>query len=222
VLGLIEWGYRPYGESLDAMRQLRAARRRGEVPDTLVLVEHPPVITVGVQGTAPGEYLPSDLPVVHVERGGHATYHGPGQLVGYPIVDLDGRGRDIRRFVGDVEQVVIESITELGVLKAGRVKGRRGVWVENERKIASVGVAVEEWVTFHGFALNIGPDLNNFHRFRPCGFDGKVMTSVSQELGRTVTVADSRGPVIRAWERVFGSAIQTTSGTAVVSPTPAG
>ena len=219
MLGLLEWGTREYGDSLEQMRSLRAARRRGEIPDTLILVEHPPVVTVGVQG-ADGEDLPSDLPVVYVERGGHATYHGPGQLVGYPIVDLDARGRDVRKFVGDVEEIVVRSLAEFGI-RAGRVQGRRGVWVDAERKIASVGIAVEEWVTFHGFALNVGTDLANFHRFRPCGFDGRLMTSVSQEVGRTVRVQDFRVPVIRAWETVFGASIQATTSRPLPSATPA-
>jgi lipoate-protein ligase B len=215
VLGLIEWGRRDYGESLAQMRALRGARRRGEIPDTLILVEHPPVITVGVGGSK-GEVLPTDLPIYHVERGGNSTFHGPGQLVGYPIVDLDTRGRDVRRFVSDVEEIVIRSLLELGVV-AGRVPGKRGVWVESERKIASVGVAVEEWVTFHGFAVNVAVELGTFERFRPCGMDGRVMTSLTQEVGRMVAVEALRGPAIRAWEAVFGSEIQV----ATVEPTSA-
>ena len=106
-------------------------------------------------------------------------------------------------------------------IRAGRVPGKRGVWVDNERKIASIGVAVEEWVTFHGFALNVGTDLENFHRFHPCGFDGRVMTSVSQEVGYTVTVPEFRIPVIRAWERVFGSPIQLAPARPAQAPEPA-
>lgn len=209
ALGLIEWGRREYGAALDQMRALRLARRRGEIPDTLVLVEHDPVITVGVQGAA-GETFPPGVPVFHVERGGKSTFHGPGQLVGYPIVDLDPRGRDVRRFVRDVEQVVIEAVAEFGV-RADRVMGRRGVWVDGERKIASVGIAIEQWVTFHGFALNVKTDLATFRSFRPCGFDGKVMTSLTQERGRTYEVVAAQLPVIRGWQHVFGGEVQETS-----------
>jgi lipoate-protein ligase B len=196
-----DWGLREYGDSLAEMRALRTARRRGEIPDTLVLVEHPAVITVGVQGSE-GEVLPDGIPVFHVERGGKSTYHGPGQLVGYPIVDLTPRDRDVRGFVRDVEEVVVRSLADVGVT-AGRVEGQRGVWVDGGRKIASVGIAVEEWVTSHGFALNVDPELSVFRSFRPCGLSGAVMTSVARELGRPTSVDVLRAPVIRAWETVF-------------------
>jgi lipoate-protein ligase B len=185
------------------MRSLRGARRRGEIPDTLLLVEHPAVITVGVQGDD-GDVLPPGLPVVRVERGGKSTYHGPGQLVGYPIVDLEPRGRDVRRFIRDLEEIVVAALADLGVTGA-RVPEKRGVWVDASRKIASVGIAVEEWVSFHGFAVNVATDLSVFERFRPCGFDGRVMTSVSRETGRDVSVAQMIDPVLRAWESIFGA-----------------
>jgi lipoate-protein ligase B len=200
---VLDWGTREYPSALDEMRRLRSARRRGEIGDTLILVEHPAVITVGVQGDD-GESFPPGVPVVRVERGGKSTYHGPGQLVGYPIVDLEARGRDVRRFVGDVEQIVVRSLESLG-LSAGRVEGRRGVWIDGERKIASVGIAVEEWVTFHGFALNVSTDLDAFAAFHPCGFDGRVMTSVSRELGRPVPMDDLKAPVRAAWAGLFGA-----------------
>ena len=200
-LALRDWGLRPYEAALLEMRELRGARRRGEIPDTLILVEHPPVITVGVQGDD-GMVPPEGIPVVRVERGGKATYHGPGQLVGYPIVDLEARGRDVRRFVRDVEEVVIRSVDEFGI-SARRVPGRRGVWVDGERKIASVGVAIEAWTSFHGFALNVSNDLAPFRMFQPCGFDGRVMTSVSVESGRAVEVADLKPAVRRAFGVVF-------------------
>jgi lipoate-protein ligase B len=203
VPAVLDWGVREYADALGEMRRLRAARRRGEIGDTLVLVEHPSVITVGVQGDD-GEAFPEGVPVVRVERGGKSTYHGPGQLVGYPIVDLEPRGRDVRRFVGDVEALVIRSLETVG-LSAGRVDGRRGVWVGGARKIASIGIAVEEWVTFHGFALNVATDLEAFAAFHPCGFDGKLMTSVSRELGRPCSVAEMKGPVRDAWAERFGA-----------------
>jgi len=198
-----DWGLREYPEALAEMRVLRAARHRGEIPDTLLLVEHPPVLTVGVQGDA-GETLPEGIPVVRVERGGKVTYHGPGQLVGYPLVDLEARGRDVRRFVHDVEEVVVRAVDEFGI-HAQRVPGRRGVWVDGSRKIASVGIAVEAWTSFHGFALNVSNDLSPFRGFHPCGFDGAVMTSMVKETGRPITVADVRAPVVRAFRVVFGA-----------------
>jgi lipoyl(octanoyl) transferase len=179
------------------MRRLRAARRRGEIPDTLLLVEHPAVITVGVQGSD-GETLPEGIPVVPVERGGKATYHGPGQLVAYPIIDLEPRGRDVRRVVHDLEEAAVRTLAGVGIA-SGHIAGQRGVWVDGQRKIASVGIAVEEWVTFHGLALNIDPDLSVFRGFHPCGFSGDVMTSIYRELGHTVP----RSEVARSFTRAL-------------------
>ncbi len=203
MTAVVDWGLRDYPESLAAMRELVTSRRAGSIGDTLVLVEHPPVVTVGVEGDD-GSAAASGLPVVTVERGGQATYHGPGQLVGYPIVDLSPRGRDVRRFVHDVEEIVVRAIAAFG-LTGVHVKGRRGVWVDGTRKIASIGIAVDHWVTFHGFALNVSVDLAAFHRFHPCGFDGQVMTSVERELHRPTSVAEVRPHVVRAWQEVFGS-----------------
>lgn len=204
ALAVRDWGLRPYVDALQEMRQLRVQRRKGAIPDTLLLVEHPAVITVGVQG-ADGDELPEGIPVIPVERGGKSTYHGPGQLVAYPIVDLDPRGRDVRRFVHDLEELVVQCVDSAG-LRAGRVDGKRGVWVDGERKIASVGIAVEEWVTLHGLALNVSTDLAVFRRFRPCGFDGSVMTSVSAELSQPTEVRSLYPAMIRAWDRLFGEA----------------
>lgn len=199
---VVDWGRRDYRSSLEEMRALVRARRAGTIGDTLVLVEHPDVVTVGVEGDD-GSAAASGFPVVDVERGGRATYHGPGQQVGYPIVDLDARGRDIRRFVGEVEQLVVQAVGAFG-LSSGHVKGRRGVWVEGSRKIASVGIAVDHWVSFHGFALNVDPDLGAFERIHPCGFDGSVMTSIARELGRPVSLEEVRPALLGAWDAVFG------------------
>ncbi|HTT35107.1 MAG TPA: lipoyl(octanoyl) transferase LipB [Thermoplasmata archaeon] len=198
-----DWGRREYGAALAEMRSLKDRRRRGEIPDTLLLVEHPPVYTVGVEGDG-GAAPPDDVPTFHVERGGRTTYHGPGQLVGYPIVDLAARGRDVRRFVGELEEILVEALAPFGV-SAGRVPGRRGVWVDGARKIASVGIAVEGWVTFHGFALNVDPDLAAFGRIRPCGFDGSVMTSLAREVGRPVPLGEVVPGIVAGWDRRFSA-----------------
>jgi lipoate-protein ligase B len=205
MLEVIDWGVREYPDALEAMRARVRARRAGEVGDGLILVEHPPVVTVGVEGDD-GSAAESGLPVVHVERGGRATYHGPGQLVAYPVVDLAPRGKDVRAFVHELEDAVGATVGSFGVV-GDHVSGRRGVWVEGERKIASVGVAVEGWVTFHGVALNVDVDLAPFGRFHPCGFSGPVMTSLAHELGRPVRVAEVKPVFVesfrsleRAWE----------------------
>ncbi len=200
---LVDWGVRPYPEALAAMRELVRQRRSGQIPDTLVLVEHPPVVTVGVGGDD-GAAAASGLPVVSTERGGRATYHGPGQLVGYPIVDLAARGHDVRRFVHQVEEIVVASLAPFGIA-AGHVSGQHGVWVDGRRKIASIGIAVDHWVTFHGFAVNVDLDLAPFERFHPCGLSGSVMTSIAAETGRSVELAAVKPFVRRAWERTFAS-----------------
>ncbi|HEV8050236.1 MAG TPA: lipoyl(octanoyl) transferase LipB [Thermoplasmata archaeon] len=214
-----EWGRTDYPDALVRMRSLRAERRAGTVPDTLILTEHEPVITVGVGGADPAT-LPEGLPVVPVERGGQATYHGPGQLVGYAIVDLAERGHDVRRFVHDLEEVVARAVGEVGV-EASRVPGKRGVWVDGRRKIASVGVAVEEWVTFHGFALNVDVDLAEFARFEPCGLPGSVMTSVAREVGHPVSLSELQGPVLAGWAAVFGAPYVRTAPPTIAPPSPA-
>jgi len=202
---VVEWGRREYRSALDAMRSLVRARRDGSIEDTLILVEHPPVVTVGVEGDD-GSAAAAGLPVVSVERGGKATYHGPGQLVGYPIVDLNARGRDVRRFVHEVEELVVRSLAPFGV-SAGHVHGRRGVWVDGQRKVGSIGIAVDHWVTFHGFALNVDPDLSAFERFHPCGFEGSVMTSLTREVGRPVRVSDVIPYTVAAWQDLFSPAV---------------
>ncbi len=194
---VVDWGLRDYRDALAAMHVLVTDRRAGRIPDTLVLVEHPPVVTVGVEGDD-GAAAASGLTVVSVERGGRATYHGPGQLVGYPIVDLTPRGRDVRAFVTGLEAALVQAIRPFGV-EGGHVPGRRGVWVGGTRKVASIGVAVEGWVTYHGFALNVDVDLAPFAKFHPCGFDTPVMTSLAQETGHPVTVSEVKPHVIRAF-----------------------
>ncbi|MCI4373410.1 MAG: lipoyl(octanoyl) transferase LipB [Thermoplasmata archaeon] len=200
MLSVVDWGLRDYRESLAAMRALVGERRAARIPDTLILVEHPPVVTIGVEGDD-GAARASGLPVVEVERGGRATYHAPGQLVGYPIVDLAPWDHDVRGFVTEVERAVVASIAPFGVT-GGHVSGRRGVWVAGTRKIASVGIAVEGWVTYHGFALNVDLDLAPFDRFHPCGFDGPVMTSLAREVGHSLSVDEVKPHVRRAFERL--------------------
>jgi lipoate-protein ligase B len=197
-------GFQEYEATWKLMKELREQRKGGKIPDTLLLVEHPHVITVGVQG-ADGETIPENIPLYNVERGGKATYHGPGQQVGYLIVDLNARGRDVRKFVHDVEELVIRALAPIGV-EASRAEGKRGVWV-GTKKIASVGIAVEGWVTYHGFALNVNTDLAYFESFHPCGFEGRVMTSVEKVLGRPVGLSEVKPPIITAWNELFRSGV---------------
>ncbi|MAG58778.1 MAG: octanoyltransferase [Planctomycetes bacterium] len=186
--------------SYEAARELQLARLaervRGEVPDTLFLVEHLPVVTLG-RGTDPENLRDrSRFPVVESERGGDATLHAPGQLVGYLIRRLDEGQRDLHAHLRLLEEIVIRSLDGVG-LAAGRRDGATGVWVEG-RKIASLGVACRNWCTWHGFALNVGIDLSLFEAINPCGFEADVMTSVDVELGHAVAAEDVKSLVADA------------------------
>jgi lipoate-protein ligase B len=169
-------GRTDYAEAHRIQLGVLEQRIADEVPDTLLLTEHEPVITVG-RGTPPEQLPAGALPVVPVERGGEATYHGPGQVVAYPIVALSEARRDLHRYLRDLEQVVIGVLAEFEI-EGRREEGLTGVWVE-ERKIASIGVAVRRWVTWHGLALNVHTDLAAFGGFLPCGLDPKVMTRMT-------------------------------------------
>jgi lipoate-protein ligase B len=209
-------GLRDYGEVLELQRRLARARMAGAVPDLLLLVEHPPVITWG-RGTRPEHLLatPEDLRrrgvgLFEVERGGDVTYHGPGQLVGYPILDLHGHELDVHRHLRRLERVLVRALATLGV-EAGVLPGRSGVWIGN-RKVASVGVHVARWVTWHGFALNVCTDLRAFDLIVPCGLHGVRMTSLAAELGRAVRVAEVEPPVMTAFAEVFHVALRPWDG----------
>jgi lipoyl(octanoyl) transferase len=177
----------------------------GHAPEAVLLVEHDPVITVGRRREARGNVLDAgDLPVIEVERGGDATYHGPGQLVGYPLILLGPAERDLHAHLRRLEGALIEVLDAYG-LDAGRREGQTGVWI-GPRKIASVGVAVRRWVTYHGFALNVDTPIAPFHRLNPCGLPAHVMTSMALELASDcppVSEVASRLAVIlpRALER---------------------
>jgi lipoyl(octanoyl) transferase len=200
-------GRMPYRECWALQKELVEARRAGAAPDTLLLVEHDPVITVG-RGTK-GEFLARGAPlfeVIEVERGGQATYHGPGQLVAYPIVKLAEGRRDLHAWMRALEQAVIDTLAESG-LRAGRRDGATGVWIDGQRKICSIGVAASRWVTYHGLALNVNPDLSHFAAINPCGFEAAVMTSVATER----SAAD--GPAVRATlAAILGREIATFRG----------
>ena len=174
-LEVIDLGRRPFEEVYELQRVRLEARIRGEVPDALFLVEHDAVVTRG-RRSAEGDTASVEVPVVSLERGGEATYHGPGQLVAYSIIELPEGRRDLHRYLRDLEGVVIDTLGVLGV-PAGRREGSTGVWI-GEQKVCSVGVAVRRWVTWHGLALNVSTQMDAFQTFRPCGLSPDVMTRV--------------------------------------------
>jgi len=200
---LLDLGLCEYNKVWDLQRMLVHQRASHQIPDTLILVEHPHVFTVG---KAVPEEIPVQLvgvPVVRIERGGQWTYHGPGQLVGYPILDLDARGRNIHDFLWRVEQTMILALDEFGI-EAGRVegKGKTGVWV-GKKKIASIGAAVRSWITFHGFALNVNTDMNYFSIIEPCGMPSSTMTSMKEYLDYEVDFNQVKESISRGFTRVF-------------------
>jgi len=217
AIDVVRLGRIPYREALELQRRLareRIAGRRDR--DLLLLLEHPPVVTLG-RGSHAENLLESEgIDVVEVERGGDVTYHGPGQLVGYPIFDLKGHRQDLHWYLRTLEQALIEALALLDI-PAGRNPGYTGVWTRG-RKIASIGVHVKQWVTWHGFALNVTTDLGAFDRIVPCGIPGVEMTSVKREaLKDSPTVAgsgksetqlqdDTRRAVVKGFESAFGVA----------------
>ena len=210
-LQVIRAGTVPYEEAWERQRELHAARVAGEGPDTLLLLEHPSVYTAGKR-TEPHERPQDGTPVVDVDRGGKITWHGPGQLVGYPIVALPDPV-DVVAYVRRLEGALIEVCAGFGV-EAGRVEGRSGVWLpadepgpgsrwRPERKIAAIGIRVARGVTMHGFALNCDPDLGAFGAIVPCGIADAGVTSLSAELGRDVTIDEALEPVEKAMRAVL-------------------
>jgi lipoyl(octanoyl) transferase len=202
-----------YGDGLELQARLVEERRRGEIGDTLLLLEHPPVITLGVKTrgnpiniVASKETLEAEgVAVFETGRGGDITYHGPGQLVGYPIIDLRPDRCDVHQYVRDIEEVLIHAIAEFGI-SGTRVEGRTGVWVGapgREEKIAAIGVRISRWITSHGFALNVSTNLRHFQLIVPCGIADRGVTSISRVLGHDVPMPDVEDAVARNWGRVF-------------------
>ena len=209
ALEVVEAGTIPYRAALDWQRQLADDRIAGRLThDVLLLLEHPPVVTLGRNSRAEHLLQPAGIDVFEVERGGDVTFHGPGQLVGYPILDLHAYKQDLHWYLRTLEQVLIEALGILNI-PAERNPGFTGVWTRG-KKIASIGIHVKQWVTWHGFALNISTDLTHFDRIVPCGIPGVVMTSVERERGagsREPLWEESVGAVVKGFQKVFGASI---------------
>jgi lipoyl(octanoyl) transferase len=192
---LLNLGAIPYLEAWDLQRSISAAVLRGEVPDTVLLLEHPPVITLGRRAEEGELHVPegADVEIVETDRGGKSTYHGPGQLVCYPILDLTRHGQDVKKYCRDLEEALIRTVAAVGV-EATRIEGLTGIWLERPpRKIASIGVHVSKWVTTHGYALNVDLDTAPFTQWiTACGLADASFTTIAQELGRPVAVDEVR------------------------------
>ena len=194
-LDVRDLGRMPYADAWALQKRLLEAIGEGTSPETLLLVEHDPVITLGRKAGADANVLDAGaMPVLAIERGGDATYHGPGQLVGYPLIRLTDGERDLHRYLRNLEELVIRTLADFG-LEGRREPGLTGVWVEG-RKLASLGVAVRKWVTYHGLALNVSCDLGGFARLNPCGLESQVMASMATFLGREVPLAEVKARLL--------------------------
>jgi lipoyl(octanoyl) transferase len=204
---LLNLGLVPYREAWDLQRSLAGAVCQGAIPDTVVLLEHPPVVTLGRRTGDDELHVPADaeVEVVETDRGGRSTFHGPGQLVCYPILDLNRHGRDVKKYVRDLEEALIRTLAALG-LEATRIDGLTGVWLHPPpRKIASIGVHVSRWVTTHGYALNVDLDPAPFTDWiTACGLEDAAFTTIARELERPVTVDEVRPHAAAAIAEVFG------------------
>ncbi len=209
---LLDAGLVPYRDGLELQRSLAAAVLEGTIPETIVLLEHPPVITTGRRTEEAKElHIPegADVELVETDRGGKSTYHAPGQLVCYPILDLTRHGKDVRQYVRDLERAIVQTVAPSG-LEATTIEGLTGVWMppagsRGPRKIASIGVRVSRWVTTHGYALNVDLDPTPFTEWiTACGLDDAEFTTMARELGRAVTVAEVKPAALAALTEVFG------------------
>jgi len=212
LLHIEQLGLVNYASALELQREKVAQRKAGGIPDTLLLLEHPHVYTLGRNARPENvlvsfEFLASrGAQVVHTDRGGDVTYHGPGQLVGYPILDLTQHRRDISWFMRSLEEVFIRTAHDLGI-DAGRSAGAAGVWVGND-KLVAMGVHLSRWVTSHGFALNVNTDLRYFEWIVPCGLQGKGVTSLAKLLGQPVEMEEVAEHVVEHFGTVFGMEVR--------------
>ncbi len=198
----------PYAEALDLQFDLLNKRQNGEIEDTLLLLEHPPVLTLGRR--APEEHIlvnqnwlqEQGVEIEHINRGGDITYHGPGQLVGYAIINLAERNLGVRDYINSIEETIIQTLKSEFSIQSGRDEINRGVWV-GQNKICAIGVAVKRFVTMHGFALNLNTDLSHFNWIVPCGIVERGVTSVQNEIGHAVSVEDCAEKLAETFKKIF-------------------
>jgi lipoyl(octanoyl) transferase len=216
ALRVVDLGTEPFRETWARQLALVEQRQADAAPDTVLLVEHPHVFTLGRRREAVANVLaPGDVEVIGVERGGDVTYHGPGQIVAYPIVHLQPDERDLHRYLRNLEAAVIATCGRFG-LTADREPGKTGVWLTTparaRQKLCSMGIACRQWVTFHGLALNVTADLAYFRRINPCGFEPSVMTSMAAQLDAPIDVAEVRGVLAVELARALGRSLDQGQG----------
>ncbi len=220
-----DWGLVEYGDAWDRQRELwnevkdskySSDERKSKI-NYLVFCEHPHVYTLGKSGHDENLLIPENFlnkigaKYFHIDRGGDITYHGPGQIVGYPIIDLEVFGLGVKSYIYSIEETIISFLDGYGI-KAGRLEGATGVWLDPEtpraRKICAIGVKVSRWITMHGFAFNVNTDLNYFSYINPCGFQDKGVTSMSKELGKPLDFEEVKKGLANEFEKVFGHKLE--------------
>lgn len=206
---IIDWGRTRYGEAFERQKQRVEARKSGQCGDALIFTEHEPVYTIGLRKGAEDHLIWDEaklasqgIEVHKSNRGGDITYHGPGQIVGYPIISLQSR-KDLHAYLRDIEEVVIRTLAQLG-LHASRREGKTGIWLDT-RKICAIGVAVKSWLTYHGFALNVDPDLSHFQGIVPCGITDGTVTSLAQELEKPIQIDEVKAALAVEFQTVFAN-----------------
>jgi lipoate-protein ligase B len=205
---VLDLGQRDYGNTLDLQHRFLEEKHSGVEEDYLLFVEYPPVLTIGRGGD--GRNILADFQILEkkgvsiyeVERGGDVTFHGPGQIVSYPIFDLNQHGNDLHRYLRNLEEVLIVTLGRYGI-KGKREKGLTGVWVNGE-KVAAIGIAVKHWITFHGFALNVNTDLSYFDLICPCGISDRGVTSMERLTGSSLDMLDVKEKIVEGFVEVFG------------------
>lgn len=203
---VIDLGLEDYQNAYNLQLEILEKRIKGEIEDTLILTEHYPVITLGRQAKEKDILVSNDfleenkISVFVIERGGEVTFHYPGQIVGYPIISLGERGKDLHLYLFNLEEVIIQLLKDYNIL--GERRDKAGIWVKN-KKIASIGIACKYWVTFHGFALNINNDLSYFNLINPCGLEASKMTSLSTIIGKPVSLEELKLKLIFHFAKVF-------------------
>ena len=201
-----------YGEAYNLQKKLLFDRLDGKIADILLLLEHPPTITLGKSGklknvlSSQEELAEQGIALVSTDRGGDVTYHGPGQLVGYPVIDLRERGKDIHKYVHDLEEVLIRTLDSFSIT-AARDERHPGVWV-GDREIGAIGISIKRWITMHGFALNVNPNMGHFSLINPCGFSDRKAASIAELLAKEVPLAEVEQRLIAHFADVFDAHIE--------------
>jgi len=208
-------GVADYGTVWRVQKELHDRRIRGEIPDVLLALEHTPTFTIGKSGSTNNILVPPEkladigISLFFIERGGDVTYHGPGQVVLYPIMDLKERGKDIYRFVTDLEEVMIRAVRDFSI-EAGRDSGHRGVWV-SDKELGAIGISVRRWVTMHGLALNVNTNLDHFALINPCGFTDRQATSMAALLSAEIPLPAVQDRLFLHFSRVFNAELVTVT-----------